>query len=245
MDLAGPFTLRNFVGRTGQFKSWICLFVCQLTRAIHLEIVTTLSAEGFLLAFRRFIGRRGKPCHMYSDNGTNFVRANHHLEDSLAHLQLALKDGSAAVPGLELDKIAWSFSPPAGPSFGGSWESCVRLVKLHLREQTSYDTLTYERFETLMISIEAIVNSRPLTPLDDDVNSLEALTPAHFLVGGNLHIFPEIIPSPDIKVNRLYQQHQRRFYELWVRFQKDYIFGLQRTGKWRNERPNIKVDEMV
>lgn len=75
VDLAGPFTLRNFVGRTGQFKSWICLFVCQLTRAIHLEIVTTLSAEGFLLAFRRFIGRRGKPCHMYSDNGTNFVGA--------------------------------------------------------------------------------------------------------------------------------------------------------------------------
>jgi len=54
-DMFGPYTLRNFTGRTGTFIVWVALFTCMATRAIHLEIVSTLSQFGFLLAFRRFI----------------------------------------------------------------------------------------------------------------------------------------------------------------------------------------------
>lgn len=66
----GHFFLKN-----GQ-KAWICLFACAVYRAVHFELVTTLSAEGFLQALRRFIARRGRPSCAYSDNGTNFVKAD-------------------------------------------------------------------------------------------------------------------------------------------------------------------------
>lgn len=72
VDFAGPFSLRNVTGRGGPYKVWISLFTCMATRVIHLEIVSSLSAEGFLLTFRRFFARRGKPTQMHSDNATNF-----------------------------------------------------------------------------------------------------------------------------------------------------------------------------
>ncbi|GFX58375.1 integrase catalytic domain-containing protein [Trichonephila clavipes] len=39
---------------------------------------------------------------------------------------------------------------------------------------------SYEELLTLITQIEAILNSRPLTPLSSDVDDLEVLTPAHF-----------------------------------------------------------------
>ncbi|GBO27317.1 hypothetical protein AVEN_80683-1 [Araneus ventricosus] len=66
IDLAGPLFLKN-----GE-KVWIALFTCAVYRAIHLELVRSLSSDSFNLAMRRFIARRGRPKTIYSDNGTNF-----------------------------------------------------------------------------------------------------------------------------------------------------------------------------
>nr|CAH7734064.1 unnamed protein product [Callosobruchus chinensis] len=57
-------------------KCYVALFVCFLSKAVHLELVTDLSKDCFILALRRFISRRGKPSRVFSDNGTNFVAAN-------------------------------------------------------------------------------------------------------------------------------------------------------------------------
>ncbi|GFT39549.1 integrase catalytic domain-containing protein [Trichonephila clavipes] len=42
---------------------------------------------------------------------------------------------------------------------------------------------SYEELLILITQIEALLNSRPLTPLSSDVDDLEGLTPAHFLIG--------------------------------------------------------------
>ncbi len=61
-------------------KAHVCLFICFSTRAIHLELVSDLSTEAFLAAFRRFAARRGCPEEVHSDNGSNYIGANHELE---------------------------------------------------------------------------------------------------------------------------------------------------------------------
>ncbi|CAK1596495.1 unnamed protein product [Parnassius mnemosyne] len=83
VDYAGPIQLRVSKGRGHRsYKGYICLFVCMATRAIHLEVVSDLTSEGFLQAFKRFVARRGHCQEIWSDNGTNFVGAS----KELAHL---------------------------------------------------------------------------------------------------------------------------------------------------------------
>ena len=43
--------------------------------------------------------------------------------------------------------------------------------------------LTDEILNTTMCLVEESLNARPLTPVSDDLNSLEVLTPKHFLSG--------------------------------------------------------------
>ncbi|XP_055939487.1 uncharacterized protein LOC129969103 [Argiope bruennichi] len=74
VDLAGPLVLKN------KSKTCIILFTCAVFRAVHLELILTLSTRGFLLGFRRFIARRGRPSIIYSDNGSNFVGYNNLFE---------------------------------------------------------------------------------------------------------------------------------------------------------------------
>jgi len=82
IDYCGPFFIkeRKHRNRT-RIKVYVCVFVCMLIKAIHLEVVSDLTTEGFLAALRRFIARRGLPQHIYSDNGSNFIGANNQLKE--------------------------------------------------------------------------------------------------------------------------------------------------------------------
>lgn len=76
IDFCGPIKLKNPLQRKHNItKAWICVFVCMSVKAIHLEIVTSLSTEGFLMAFDRVLSRRGMCQNIYCDNGTNFTGA--------------------------------------------------------------------------------------------------------------------------------------------------------------------------
>ncbi|GFV96921.1 integrase catalytic domain-containing protein [Trichonephila clavipes] len=47
----------------GTRKSYVSLFTCAVTRAVHLELVSDMSTKCFLLALRRFLARRDKGIH--------------------------------------------------------------------------------------------------------------------------------------------------------------------------------------
>ncbi|XP_063989926.1 uncharacterized protein LOC135169119 [Diachasmimorpha longicaudata] len=76
----------------------------------------------------------------------------------------------------------WSFSPPRAPHFGGKWEAAVKSTKFHLKRVLGSSTFTYEELNSILIQIEACLNSRPITPMMDDAEDLQALTPGHFLI---------------------------------------------------------------
>ncbi|XP_043498397.1 uncharacterized protein LOC122521619 [Polistes fuscatus] len=181
LDYAGPVTMKTFQGRGAKsFKGWIAVFICFSTSAVHLEVVSDYTTEGFLKAFRRFTSRRGIPKTLRSDCGTNFQGANKQLKDLLS---AATKESLKIQRLLANDGTNWIFNPPAAPHMGGKWEAAVKSIKYHLKRTISDTLLTFEDFSTFLAQVEAVLNSRPLSSLSEDPDDIRALTPGHFIRG--------------------------------------------------------------
>ncbi|KAL7290920.1 hypothetical protein TKK_0015648 [Trichogramma kaykai] len=85
VDFAGPFEIRATKVRVSStyVKAYMCIFVCMLTKAVHIEVVTGLTTDDFLAAYARFTGRRGMCRIIYSDNATTFKAASKELASQL------------------------------------------------------------------------------------------------------------------------------------------------------------------
>jgi transposase InsO family protein len=158
-------------------KKWGAIFTCLTTRAIHLELAPALSTDAFILVLRAFIGRRGMPLEIYSDNGTNFSGAE-------AELRRVLQKVSKEAQ-YEFAHINWKFNPPAAPHMEGAWERLVRSVKVALNYALPERNPSEDLPRCCLIDIECMINSRPLTYVETEMNTLEALTPNHFLMGSS------------------------------------------------------------
>ncbi|XP_070075509.1 uncharacterized protein [Drosophila takahashii] len=243
-DYAGPLLLKVHKGRNPRKeKGYICLFVCLVTSAIHLELATDLSTETFLAAFRRFISRRGKCTHIFSDNGRNFVGAKKVLDD-MYKLILSQQHNTQVTQSLASQGIKWSFIPPHAPHWGGKCESAVRSVKLHLRRVIGNSILTSEQMHTLLAQIECVVNSRPLFATSDA--EVSYLSPAHLLIGRPYTSVPEG-DLGHIAVNRLdyWQNVQAMLQGFWKRWHQEYLTTLQQRPKWNTERKNVATGDMA
>ncbi|XP_033227806.1 uncharacterized protein LOC117179797 [Belonocnema kinseyi] len=139
-----------------------------------------------------------------------------------------------------------TFIPPLSPHFGGLWEAAVKSFKHHLVRAVGYAVLTYEQLETCVVEIEAILNSRPISPLSSDPNYLRPLTPGHFLIGGPLTNFPQenLLELKPARLS-LWQHAQQMRQHFWRRWHKEYINGLNARSKWNSTAPNIKVGTLA
>ena len=243
VDFAGPIKVRTSAVR-GQksTKGYICVFVCFVTKAIHLEAVSGLDTNHFLMAFKRFISRRGLCSDVYSDQGTNFVGASNELMKLFSDVEF----NTTIANNLANMHIQWHFNPPSAPHFGGLWEAAVKSAKGHLVRVIGESTLTFEELSTLLSCIEACLNSRPLIKMTDDSEDLPILTPAHFLIGRSLISLPESDCSnekiPLIQRWKLVNQMRDDFWKTW---RQDYLNQLQQKVKWYNPHQNIKVRDIV
>ncbi|XP_025832766.1 uncharacterized protein LOC112905148 [Agrilus planipennis] len=247
VDYAGPILIKNKRGRGSRFdKAYICVIVCFATKAIHLELVSSLSTESFLAAFRRFIARRGRPSNMYSDNGTTFKGANNELLE-LGQFLKGNDNQREIQTSLLNESINWHFIPPSSPHFGGIWEAGVKSVKTCLKKVAHTTNFVFEEFTTLLAQIEAILNSRPLCPLSVDPNDLDPLTPSHFLIGRKLTSLPEE-ELQHISTSRLskFQHLQQITQHFWKRWSRDYLHQLQVRTKWKKPtQQDIQVGDLV
>ncbi|XP_055590700.1 uncharacterized protein LOC129742784 [Uranotaenia lowii] len=234
LDYFGPLMVR--VGRSN-VKRWVALFTCLTVRAVHLEPVHSLTTESCIAAIRRFIGRRGAPAEVHSDNGTNFQGAEKILRQQI---------NSGVEATFTNTTTTWHFIPPAAPHMGGAWERMVRSVKQALLD-AYHDKLDDEKLQTLLVEAESIVNSRPLTYLPLDSAESEAITPNHFLLGSSDGVCQPIVETECSSklLSYSWSQLQKQLNTFWKRWTLEYLPTLTKRTKWFGETKPIEAGALV
>ncbi|XP_058449077.1 uncharacterized protein LOC131429043 [Malaya genurostris] len=238
LDYFGPITIR--VGRCN-VKRWVALFTCLSIRAVHLEVVHSLSTESCKMAIRRFVARRGSPSEIYSDDATNFVGASNELRDEIKVMNASLAETFTNAT------TKWMFVPPSTPHMGGAWERMVRSVKSAFYAMSTTKLPTEEIFGTVLVEAEGIVNSRPLTFLPLDKANQEALTPNHFLLSSSSGVAqpPRRLVESD-SVCRSDWDRSRRLVDLfWGRWIREYLPVIAKRTKWFGEVKPVKKGDLV
>lgn len=245
VDYAGPISIRATKGRGRHAtKGYICLFVCMSTRAIHLEVVSDMTSQSFLAAYKRFVSRRGQVLDLWSDNGTTFVGSAKELQ----HLFDAEKSSVAPeiVDFLITNGTNWHFIPPHSPNFGGLWEAGVKSTKHHLKRVIGNSTLTFEEMTTVLCQIESCLNSRPISQISSNPEDGTPLTPGHFLVGGPLVTVPDLnYVNHNINSLKRWQLTQRMLQDFWRRWSVEYLTQMQHRYKWSHCNPEPKIGDVV
>lgn len=175
LDYLGPLYVRDETSE--EKKVWICLFTCLAVRAIHLEVVSDLSAEQFLLCLRRFIALYGAPRQIYSDNASQFKLTKETIDKAWNDVQTDVDVQSYTSE----QNIQWHFITTSAPWMGGFYERLVGLVKRSLRKTLGKSRVTQDQLTTVVTEIAAVLNTRPLVYLSDDINSGSVLSPQCFL----------------------------------------------------------------
>ncbi len=230
IDLGGPLYLENSV------KAWFVLFTCAVYRAIHLELVSSISSAEFRQALRRFIARRSRPKIIYTDHGTNFTGT----ENLMAKL-----DWKEILESSEAQRIKWIFNPPLAPWWGGWWERMVRMVKELLRRILGKTHLTYEEMQTILCDCEYTINSRPLTYLSESPDELIALTPMMFLNDVRSGDVPDLDSIDDISLVERYKYRQSLRQQLRERFRQEYLSELVHHTVNKGTMTQLRVGDVV
>jgi hypothetical protein len=191
LDYMGPIKIKE-----PYEKIWIILFTCFVTRGIHLELVTTLSTEHFLNAFRRFISRKGTPKHIWSDNASQLKHASQIIPNTMS-LKEIFSDDTLTHYFMKRN-IQWHFTTEYAPWKGGCYERLNQCVKSSMRKTIGKKLLNYESFNTLLCETESLINSRPLTFIYDDINSPQILRPIDFLLPNQSICIPPILEIEEI-----------------------------------------------
>ena len=107
---------------------------------------------------------------------------------------------------------------------GRFYKRLIGLVKRYLRKAIGKLCLTYDQLLTILKEVEAIINSRPLVYVEDDINSSITLTPAHFLT-----LNPQIgLPTCDFDDNDPDFSQNESSAELLVKWKK----GLKHVDRF-------------
>ena len=237
-DVFGPFFVKQ--GRVS-VKRYGLIFSCLVVRAVHIELLCSLDAQSFVLAFMRFCARRSTPRKVYSDNGTNFVGGISDLRSCWDKFDKQFVATSARRVNVE-----WIFTTPYASHHNGAWERMIRSARRILATRIpSTVSLTDEMLHTIFCEVESFLNGRPLTKLSDDPVDLIALTPNHFLLQNDNPSLSWGAFSDNVKLRKGWKTVQTILAELWKRWLKSYLHNLQLRDKWHRERSNLKVGDLV
>ena len=215
----------------------MCIFTCMVTRAVHFELSTNMSAAEFARVFETFCNSRSViPETVVSDNGKNF-------SPIIKHLLKKWRDSTDP----KYRKIIWKPLPKSAPDWGGFYERMIGVFKgRFVREFPKLAFSSLLEAHSALKRIESRMNQRPLGAVSMDRDDPEILTPASFLI---------VLPSgsegqPSYEnitgLAALYKSQQKAVDKLWYDFYLSYLSALRIHHKWTKQHiQQISVGDLV
>ena len=242
-DFAGPLLVRDIYSRDNDmFKCYILVLTCATTRGVHLELCSDMSASTFINGFKRFIHRKGIPSRVVSDNFQTFKSTE--ITTFFKHFEITWE------PILELS-----------PWWGGFYERLNRIIKSSLRKVIGNAKLKFDELNTLLIEVESMLNSRPLTYLSEE-NYDVAITPYHMMFGRNILNNCYVNKDLNVDITKKDVNNRVKYMEVvlqhfWNRFYVEYTTALRERTLYNKTKTSdqcllsendvvlIKEDKMV
>ena len=176
-------------------------------------------------------------------------------EDSKKRFKILDHNRIEAVLAKKGISIKWNFNSPNASHQGGVYERCIRSVR-HVMASIVHHGLigvpalkhrTPSELElvSILIEVEAILNSRPITRISDDPNDWGVLTPQMLLTGvldpkSPVHRFCK---ADEYRANwKFTQVVAEMFWERWITL---YLPWLQERQKWNKTGRNMKTGDLV
>ena len=239
----------HFIVKEGRkdVKRYGVIFTCYSCRGVHIEAISSMNTDSFILALRRFVSQRGPVRSIRSDNGGNFVGVEEEMKKGLAEMDnKKIKD---FLLEHSCDWVEWEKNPPESSHMGGVWERQIRTVRSVLSSllKDLPGRLDDESLRTLFKEVEAIVNSRPLAVDNLNDETADPLTPNHLLTMKSKVVLPPpgVFERADVYCKQRWRAVQYLANEFWERFSKEYVRVSQVRQKWEAPRRNVCVDDIV
>ena len=217
IDFSGPLSYK--ISKKEQGKCHILIFTCATSRAVHLEMTKSQTAEEFQRKLNGFITRRTRPKRIVSDNAAVFkttanwikkIRKSEELQDFLAQQQ-----------------ITWQFNLSRSPWWGGLYERLIKEVKRTLYKTMGRTHLEYAQVEAVVMDIERHLNNRPLTYMESETGEEQVLTPNAIMWGQEAYTIEDIELDGD-EVTKLQMRLNEKRQHVWQRWKKSMF-----TTKWK------------
>ena len=140
---------------------------------------------------------------------------------------------------------------------GGFYESFVGTPKAALKKTIGKLYLTHSQLQAIITEVEAVINSRPLVYVDDDLEN-ETITPNHFLSLNTKNGTTELIRNnedddkndPDYQNEELTTAHKllehwkkdnKRLEQFWKVWKDGYLLNLRERNQLFQKHPRIQA----
>ena len=216
VDFAGPLVYK--VNKNKEGKTSILIFTCSVTRAVHLEVTKSQTAEEFQDKLNAFICRKTRPQRIISDNAAVF-------QATTAQWIKKIRKSEALQDFLAKQRLTWQFNLAKSPWWGGMYERQIKEVKKTLYKTLGKTHLTLDQLIAVVIDIERHLNNRSLTYIESGGGEPQVLTPNTILWGDDSHIL-EDREQDESEVTKMQRRLNAARQHAWNRWHKEYIHSL-------------------
>ena len=251
-DMFGPYWVKAMNNARSRLKVWVLLVACEVTGALHSEVLAGASTMHFMVEWEKFIATRGRPNWVVSDNGTNF-KSKTNTADS-ANL--------TSVDWLEVErrelkhKTTWEFVTPGAQWRNSKAERRVKTLKKVLATVLATTLnpnrkleFNYSEFQGIIKRVTNVANDRPVDLKVVRGEFAVPVTVNHLLLGRNRGE-----PGPEVKdisehdgyrMQHLFvSEVEKLWWEEW-RMKALSTLVPYHAAKDAQARPNLCVGDVV